>query len=35
MNKQISKQIKNVNDVQQQSSFTLEAVPAECHRSGR
>ena len=35
MNKQINKQIKNVNDVQQEISFTLEAVPAECHRSGR
>ena len=30
-----NKQIKSVNDVQQQISFTLEAVPAEGHRSGR
>ena len=35
MNKQINKQIKSVNDVQQQISFTREAVPAEGHRSGR
>ena len=35
MNKQINKQLKSVNDVQQQISFTLEAVPAEGHRSGR
>ena len=34
-NKQTNKQIKSVNDVQQQISFTLEAVPAEGHRSGR
>ena len=34
-NKQTNKQIKSVNDVQQQTSFTLEAVPAEGHRSGR
>ena len=35
MNKQINKQIKSVNDLQQQISFTLEALPAEGHRSGR
>ena len=35
MNKQINKQIKSVNDIQQQILFTLEAVPAEGHRSGR
>ena len=36
MNKQINKQIKSVNDVHwQEISFTLEAVPVECHRSGR
>ena len=34
-NKQTNKQIKSVNDVQQQTSFTLEVVPAEAHRSGR
>ena len=34
-NKQTNKQIKSINDVQQQTSFTLEAVPAEGHRSGR
>lgn len=35
MNKQINKQIKSVNDAQQEISFTREAVPAECHSSGR